>query len=49
MLTKYKGFTDLQIWQEYSRRKVEWVKVNGWDKPELYDAFIKQLTKELGI
>lgn len=49
MLTKYKGYTDLQIWQEYGRLKAEWIKANGWDNHEAYDAFIKRIVKDLGI
>lgn len=49
MLAKYKGLTDQQRWIEYSRLKLEWVKANGWNDHEAYDAFIKQIVNDLGI
>lgn len=49
MLSKYKYLTDQERWIEYSRLKVEWVKVNGWNQHEAYDEFIKQIVKDLGI
>lgn len=36
-------------WVEYERRKREWVAKHGWTDPKVYDEFIRQLTKELGI
>lgn len=49
MLSKYKGWSEQALWNEYSRLKVEWIKVNGWTKNEAYDAFIKKIVKDLGV
>lgn len=36
-------------WLEYERRKREWVEKHGYKDAKAYDAFIKVLTKQLGI
>lgn len=49
MLRKYKGWTEFQLWTEYGRLKMEWIRVNGWENNEAYDAFIKKIVDELGV
>lgn len=49
MNAKYKGWTDQQRWQEYSRLKQEFVARHGYTLPSVYDAFIKRIVDELGI
>jgi hypothetical protein len=45
----YQGFTELQLWQEYSRRKAEWAAANPGSTGEEYDKAIKRIVDELGI
>lgn len=49
MLSKYKDMTEQQRWIEYGKLKAEWVSRNGYSDAVAYDAFIKQITKDLGI
>jgi len=49
MLKKYKDMTEQQRWVEYGRLKAEWVSKNGYGDEKSYDAFIKQITQDLGI
>lgn len=49
MLSKYKGMTDQQRWIEYGKLKAEWISKNGYGDASAYDAFIKQITKDLDI
>lgn len=36
-------------WQEYERRKREWVAKNGWVTDAEYRAAMEKICKELGI
>ena len=46
---KYKGYTEDQLWQEYSRLKREFDVKNRGASVEEYDRFIDRIVDELGI
>ena len=46
---KYRNYSEIEFWQEYSRRKAEWTRQNPGSTAAEYDKAIKRITEEMGI